>query len=227
MPKRDSVDKIVTAYFAAVNSVPFRYKGTLYPVKTLTVSPALLRGYTCPAGCGGCCTVFSLDYLPTEKRPKNDAMHMRFVPIDIEERDGLASTLVDLFTDWQETRTEHHCQELIEENGRCGIHGIHPFSCDFELARFFHSSDSVRLGTQLYGRGWNMLRVDGQRGAQCTITPPTEETKQDILRKLARLVQWCEHFHIPHRVRPIIDWVHTNPTTALVLSANRRIGLFD
>lgn len=211
MPFRDSVDKVVTAYFAAVTAVPFTYKGREYPVPTLVVSPLLLRGFTCPAGCGGCCPTFSLDYLPSEKRPDN--VQERFVLFN-----GRA---VRILSDTQEGRTEHHCGNLNMSTGRCGVHGKHPFSCDFELIRFLHShspSASARMLTKLFGRGHAMLRVDGERGALCGITEPTPESRDDAIRKLERLLQWANHFHLPTRIPYILAWARdpvasSNPLT--------------
>ncbi len=71
MPFTDSIDKIVTTYFRCVTKTKFHYKGIDYEPAPLTVSPLLLRGFTCPVGCGGCYPRFSLDYLPSEKRPTN------------------------------------------------------------------------------------------------------------------------------------------------------------
>lgn len=217
--KNDSVDKIVLSYFIGIAAEPFTYKGTLHPVHDLTVSPLLMRGYTCPANCGGCCSKsFSLDYLPSETHPYPS------LPLRTIELNGKK---VEVFSDTQANR-EGACKHLNPVDGRCGIHGLHPFSCDFELIRFFHTSEtnSVRIATQLYGRGWNMMRVDGERGALCEIVPPTDETVADIIRKLTRLAQWAEHFGLAHRVDPIIQWARTKPTQPLVLKANPRPGLF-
>jgi hypothetical protein len=77
VPLRDSVDKIMTAYVAAVCAEPFTYKRKHYPVKKLVVSPLILRGFTCPPMCGGCCPTFSLDYLPDERTPPGYALTAR------------------------------------------------------------------------------------------------------------------------------------------------------
>lgn len=211
MPFRDSIDKVVTSYFAAVNAAPFLYKGVRYPVKTLRVSPLLLRGFTCPAGCGGCCPTFSLDYLPAEQHPYT--LNPRYVTLNNRK--------ILVYSDKQDRRHEHHCANLKHEDGRCAIHGKQPFSCDFELIRFMHSQDHQRAGaaTRLFGRGWQMLRVDEKRGALCTITPPTAESRADAVRKLRRLSQWCDHFKLAHRVDFIIRWAESGAEHPLVLPA--------
>lgn len=196
----DSVDKIFTAYFAAVCDESFEYKSHTYEPRLLRVSPGLFQGFTCPAGCGGCCPRFSLDYLPSETRPETPFMKPREIHVNNKS-----------FTIWSDVQTEHKnvkCRNLNMENGRCGIHGMQPFSCDFELIRFMHPATDVpaQMTTRLFSRGWNMGRVDGKRGALCTITPITEDSKKDVIRKLNRLKGWIEYFEIKHKVDKIITW---------------------
>lgn len=218
MPMRDSIDKVVTSYFAAVNARPFTYKGREYPVRTLVVSPLLLRGFECPPSCGGCCPTFSLDYLPDEEHPYD--LEERYVEVNGRH--------VRIMSDTQRDREEHHCANLRMSDGRCSIHGKQPFSCDFELIRFLHSHNagSVRMLTKLFGRGHAMLRVDGERGALCSITPTSIEARDDAVSKLRRLAQWCDHFHVKHRVQYIIEWAMQLPEEPLVLEADKRSGLF-
>ena len=119
----------------------------------------------------------------------------------------------------QTDHSDHHCRNLSMDNGRCGIHGLHPFSCDFELIRFLHFADLSKPNTitqKLYGRGHAMLRVTGDRGALCKMLPPNDERKAEVVRKLGRLKQWCEHFGLKHRVDHIIAWAE-NPTAEDIL----------
>lgn len=223
----DSIDKIVTSYFSAVTRVPFVYKGTKHVPKDLVVSTAIFRGFTCPPMCGGCCSRFSLDYLPTEAVPYDIAgteqdphgssmLAERFVEFDGRQ--------VRIISDLQSDHARHHCRNLDMSSGRCGIHGRHPFSCDFELIRAFHAQDNVRLSQQLYGRGHMMLRVDGLRGARCEMLPVSQQTKDDVIRKLMRLKQWCNYFGLKHRVDTILAWAqdvgHTPSTRDLHLGVS-------
>lgn len=199
----DSVDKIVDRYLALVTKTPLRYKGKTYEPQTLVVSPSIFRGYTCPSGCGGCCGKFSLDYLPTDPRPADERIKPRQVPIN--------DTTVTIFTDPQGDNPGRFCRHLIPENGRCGIHGEHPFSCDFELIRAAVSQvphKPNRLNTRLYGRGWAMLRaVDNERGALCTMTEISEESVADTVRRMVRLQEWADHFAIDSWVPEILTWM--------------------
>ena len=103
--KADSVDKIVMQYFGAVTAQTFEYKGETYGVPRLTVSPLLLRGYTCPAGCGGCCPRFSLDYLPQEDQPRGT--RPRTVKFNGYE--------VIIWSDTQEDHASDRCRNLRAE----------------------------------------------------------------------------------------------------------------
>jgi hypothetical protein len=199
LPFTDSLDKIIMTYFASLTKEEFEYRGIIFAPKNLTVSPLILRGYTCPERCGGCCPRFSLDYLPSEKRPPY-INATRMIPFN--------GKLVEVYSDMQLDREgEHFCRNLNMDDGRCGIHGKHPFSCDFELIRFFVADDSTRLSQQLFGRGWQFLRVDGERGAKCEMTPVDKSTTDDVIRKLTRLKEWCSYFGISNWTPEILRWI--------------------
>jgi hypothetical protein len=213
MAQRDSLDKVIGTYFACVTAKPFTYKGRVYTPKVLRVSPMIFRGFTCPAGCAGCCPRFSLDYLPDEETPPNyDRSRLVAREIKIDDRKVL------VYSDMQHDHDDYHCRNVIRDEGelrgRCGVHGHQPFSCDFELIRFleFAADDKPNHLTQkLFGRGWAMRRFDGKRGALCTMTPADAETTRDVVRRLRRLRQWCEHFGIDHKVDSIIEWAEWGP----------------
>lgn len=200
MPHRDSIDKIAT-YFARVTREPFTYKGKTYEPRRLTVSPMLFRGYTCPSHCGACCTKFSLDYLLDEDAP------MEVVLRQVVFNDKPFVIVSDL----QEDNEGHHCRRLDQTNGRCLIYEHRPFSCDFELMRFLEFDDHGMLTQKLYGRGWNMLRIDNERGAQCEMTKVTKETTKEVVRKLYRLKHWLDYFEIKSCIVPLIKWAETGP----------------
>jgi Fe-S-cluster containining protein len=204
MTMRDSLDNIIGVYFACVASEPFTYKGKTYEPKPLRVSPLILRGYTCPPMCAGCCPRFSLDYLPQDMEPwpKRLKLQPRFIKINDFE--------MPIYSDLQLENKDWHCKNVNKSDGRCMVHGRHPFSCDFELIRFleFHDPDHPNALTQkLFGRGWALLRVDGERGARCDMLPVTDYTKSEVVRKLRRLQMWCDYFAVKNKVDAIVDWV--------------------
>lgn len=208
----DSVDKIVQRYFAAVTRETFTYKKKTYEPQVLKVFPMLLRGYTCPPGCGGCCLKFTLDYLPSEAKPPGAAKRS----IEFGER------LVEIWTDGQESNTDRSCQHLERETGRCGIYEVRPFTCDFELIRTLQSVDDAelrqsKLTQKLFGRGWSYERVDGGKGALCEMTPPTPETIKDVVRKLRRLKKWSDHFGLDTWIPDILSLIEHGSLTQRII----------
>ncbi len=198
----DSCDKVITRYLATLAREPFTYKGKTYQPKPLRVSPLLLRGYTCPPMCGGCCFKFSLDYLPTEQRPP----HCKKRLVEINGRS------VEIWSDWQERNADTRCIHLNPDNGRCGIYPVRPMTCDFELIRTLQSETggSNVLTQKLFGRGWSYARVDGGKGALCEMTKVTPETVRDVKRKLKRLEEWADHFGIKTWIPNILFLIDTN-----------------
>lgn len=220
MPKRDSVDKVVTSYFACLTREPFTYKGVDYTPKPLHVSPLLLRGFTCPPGCGGCCPRFSLDYIPSEERPTNTVKRI----VEFNGHD------LPLYSDLQEDHDDHHCRNLNKENGRCGIYLVRPFSCDFELIRCLHFADDSHPNTitqKLFGRGHAMLRIDDKRGALCTMTPVDPKTIADVIRKLRRFEQWSAHFRLKTWAPEIIKIVEAGRLHTAIILGRKSTGFFQ
>jgi len=180
----DSIDKIFTSYVQGVCRSPVLYKGRTLTPKPPRISSGLFRGFDCPENCAGCCPRFSLDYLPFENRP--DSSH-------IQEREILVNDkLFTIFSDLQDDHTDHFCRYVDKSTGRCKIHGLQPFSCDFELIRFciFKNKDRPNvLNQRKFGRGWSFLRPDGKRGALCKLHPATSTSISGVVRKLTRLFQ--------------------------------------
>ncbi len=200
MPLVDSIDKIITNYVSAAASEPFTYRSRSFTPARLLVSPLLLRSFECQPACGGCCPRFSLDYLPDEPMPAGAAP--RCVEVN-----SVAKTV---HSDLQDDHSDRFCRHLNKETGRCRIHALRPFSCDFELIRFTHRRDGVVLNQKMYGRGWAMTRVDGGKGATCRLGPPGSGARREVIRKLQRLGRWCEYFGVSSRVPVIIDWIETS-----------------
>jgi Fe-S-cluster containining protein len=231
---KDSLDKIVESYFAAITKTPFTYKGKEYVPHDLRVSPGLFRGYTCPANCGACCHRFSLDYIPSEPLPDGklefwkgdsvEAWQLQTFPHREVEFNGKTFLLR---SNTQENSDDRHCNFVNKKGdgpqiydkemylGCCQIHGEHPFTCDFELIRFSHAVEDLTrpnyVNQRLYGRGWAMTRVDGQKKAMCEMITGDESWKQDTMRRLTRLMEWANYFELDHCMLEIIGWVATGP----------------
>jgi hypothetical protein len=202
MPFADSLDKVIGVYIASVCRESFEYAGRTYNPRPLRVSSLIFRGYTCPARCGGCCPRFSLDYLPAESRPASAVPREAIV--------NRQSYLI--FSDMQQDHRNHFCRYLDLRNGRCQTYTTRPFACDFELIRFIVPANKpIQLTQKLFGRGWAMRRVDGNRGARCDMTRPTNESVAEVTRKLARLSEWANYFCISTCLEPIIEWTKRGP----------------
>lgn len=205
----DSIDKIVESYFSAVTAEPFSFKGVTYNPPRLKIPTSILRGFTCPPGCGGCCPRFTLDYLPWEDHPY--PLQMRFVEFN-GRAVGIWSDLQQK-SKWAKTPLEKRafrCNNLRWEDGRCGIHGQQPFSCDFEVIGVTKAPEGStwRMTTRLFTRGWSMIRTGSdERGSLCELLPATPEWRNDVVRKLTRLQGWATHFGLKTRVPQILSWI--------------------
>jgi hypothetical protein len=189
----DSIDKILK-YFRGVASSEFEWEGTMYSPIPLIVDPALLRPISCNM-CGACCLVFSLDYLPSEFLPPSE------YTINWRKRNDRDIVTLEV------PPINNKCGFLVD--GKCSIHGKHPFSCDFELIRFIECGDHMKITQAFYGRGWNMTRSDGRKGALCKKGFRSRESIDDVVRKLMRLELWCDYFGIPNKCAAIIQHITT------------------
>lgn len=196
--QNDSIEKIVERYFGTVTREPFTFNGKMFHPKTLKVSPLLLRDYTCPPGCGGCCFKFTLDYLPSEERPEDTEERMIY----------FNGKQILIYTDAQETNEGKRCRYLEPVTGRCGTYDRRPFTCDFELIRTLQNDDDDRANTltqKLFGRGWSYARTDGGKGAKCEMLGISEKSIAEVVRKLGRLKNWTDHFGIDTWIPDLVE----------------------
>lgn len=200
MAYNDSLDKVVMTYFKAFAKAPFMYKGKEVGPMTTFLSPTLARKLLCLANCAGCCSVrFSLDWLPFEDNYGDNHMVERLV---------MGKPVLSVFQEPATDPTDRHCKNVIKENGFCGVHGKHPFSCDFETVRIKHWKELNKavVGVGPYGRGWQLMKVDGTRGALCEHV--SDEGVEESLRKLARLKGWMDYFGIENKVNSALDYLN-------------------
>ena len=209
MPRyTDSIDKIVCSYFAAMTKEHFKYKKGIFVPTPLLVSPTILRTISCCLGCGACCSRFSLDYIPSEKRTK----------IEVKRKVLFNDKEISIFSDLQEENTTPHCKYLAR-HGFCDIHKCNPFSCDFEMLRVMIGKDTNRLQKSIYPRGWNMTQVNGTKGVECTVQSSIDGSKETI-RKLKRLETWMLYFGIHKTYIPEIITCVERRTLPVVLFPN-------
>src|SRR5262249_19671389 len=153
---QDNTEKIISIYMAAVCRKPFVYEGKIFTPLPLKVSPLIFRDFGCPSQCGACCKAYSLDYLPSETVHPAATLTNRPVVVNGFPYQVRSDRQLD-------RKDQYYCRHLNLQDGRCGLHGKHPFSCDFELLRFVeHKVDGYwELTHTRYGRFWNMKRIDG------------------------------------------------------------------
>jgi len=217
MNNNDSIDRLVLVYLASVASSGFKYGDQEVEPRPLFVAPQLFRGFTCPANCGACCFRVTLDYLPNGTR-SNAAASARTVLISGEE--------VQLLSDKQGDLEQKMCRNL-RPDGRCSIHGNHPFLCDMEFVRILRLSRYSVLTQRLFGRGWALTRVDGiTKGAACELVPADAYTVSEVVRKLTELQQWAEHFKISTHVPAILEWIRTRNDNQGMWFGGGNVGFF-
>ena len=203
----DTVDTIVRTCFAAVSLHSFEHKGIRYVPTPLAVLPELGRGFMCPEGCGGCCRVATLDYLPREQRPSSATI--RRVKFD--------GRTVFIYSDQQADYVpkDRRCKHIQRSTGRCEIYRTRPFSCDFQPIWFVRFPRGKSLRTGKYPSGDKMKRTDGGIGAKCgeigMLSPKTQLEADryfgEAVRKLRRLHEWTDHFGLKEtRIPDIIHW---------------------
>lgn len=193
---RDSVDKI-KAYLEAAGS------------KEVILSRLFFRDYTCPANCGACCPRFSLDYFEGERWELFKATYPDKVKFFKQrEVDGVV-----IYTDAQDDHKDHYCRNLDKSTGRCTIHKSNPFSCEFELMKFIHrkSADKSLLINKLFGRGWAMKKINGERGTKCEMLGFDYDKLLRDLALLKELNDYANRFGITTTKLPqIIKFIDDN-----------------
>lgn len=218
-----TIYKIASCYFKAFALENFTIDGEVIEVPSeVVISPLLWRGYTCPAMCGGCCFKFSLLWMPSEAQPHSTIGH--FATPTYYTFNGKKK---EFYEDDQNDNDQKMCKHLKKEDGRCGIHGKHPFACDFELIKILHKkNDKTWIGQRLFGRGWSYKAVDGIKGAKCTITPVDNESINDVLRKLNRLKQWMDYCGIENTLAQVIAHGQSSDrNTALIIKKKKKLKL--
>jgi len=204
MSESDSIPRLIKQFFSSITESSFVYEGKMYNPTTLIVSPGLLRSYTCPENCGACCRSFSMDFLPNEPKPQGIEL--------VEKTVNFNNKKYPLFAIKRFNKNSVRCEQLDQSTGRCTVHDYHSFFCDFELIRFTvpkknNLNKPSYLNNRLRGRYWNMIKVDGTKGALCKMLPPTEESIKDVTRRILRLQDWCDYFELKSKIPRILKWI--------------------
>jgi len=164
------------------------------------LSEGFSRGFICSKMCSGCCPIFSLDYVPSE-------ITMFVNMTEFKQRSiFFNNNNIVVYSDMQKENKGHFCKHVIKETGLCRIHGKQPFSCDFEPLRFKHFKDHASLNLQKFSRGHRFIKIDGSIGALTEVTPKSEISFLDNLKKLRKLDIWAQYFGIKTKIPAIIKY---------------------
>lgn len=192
----DSLRKIFECYIIPLIKKPIFYRNKVYkPLDKIIVSSTIFREIICKKNCGACCLKYTMDFLPSEQKPKIKLTQRIF-----EDK--------EIFTFYSSDKNKIYCDLLDTKTGLCTIHSLKPFSCDFECIRFkyFKSKKVCMIGNYLYGRGWNMLKINNERGALCETTNLYNEyNKKEVLRKFKRLKEYINYFEVDTYINEIIE----------------------
>lgn len=172
----------------------------------VTLSRLFFRDFSCPAGCGGCCLKFSLDYFEGERWEE----FKRLYPEQVSRFKKRKVDGVTVWTDWQKDNDTRWCRNLNLKDGRCGIHKSNPFSCEFELIKLMDKTGKTTLIKKLFGRGWNLLRIDGERGAKCEMLPFNKEKIDRDIVLLEELSGYADKFQIKTKLKRIVEFLRRN-----------------
>lgn len=198
MQNPSSFDRIVS-YFHALAREPFTFNQKQFnPYPKLVVSDKVFRGYDCPQGCGACCMRCSLVW---DSNNKHATSTEEFTINDVTQT---------FYADNQK-QGDKYCKYLNRLDGRCGVYHERPLPCRFELFKFIHTKIAARAMVRLPGRAWTLTRIDGTKGAACTITPYDEALTKTHIRDLKIIQQWMTTFKIDNDCEKVIQWLETGP----------------
>jgi len=174
----------------------------------LILSKLFFRDYTCPANCGACCPKFSLDYFEGPRWDKFKEIY----PDKVENFEKRIVNGVTVYSDKQKDNDKHHCKHLNMEDGRCGIHESNPFTCEFELMRFVtrQSEGKSLLINKLFGRGWNLTRIDGGKGARCEMLDFNYDKLLKDIALLEELNNIAEKWSMDTQLPKVIKYLKDN-----------------
>lgn len=200
MMNPSSFDRIVS-YFHALARESFTFNGKEYaPYKKLALSDKIFRSYSCPGSCGACCMRCSLVW----DEPNEFAT---------STEEFVVNGITQIFYADLQKKGDKYCHYLNREDGRCGVYLKRPLPCRFELFKFVHcvTQSTARAMVRLPGRAWALTKIDGTKGAVCTITPYDEDLTKTHIRDLKIIKTWMDSFKIANDCDKVIEWMETGP----------------
>lgn len=171
--------------------------------KEVQLSPKFFRSYQCTEKCCACCPKFSLDYFAGERWDGFKAHY----PDKLKFFTGRAFSGVQVYSDFQRDNESYFCRFLDLTTGKCTIHNYNPFSCKFEIIKVNKFKDGGILIKKKFSRGWNMKRLDKEKGALCKILPFNYLEFLEDISLLCELNEIGNQFGIKTKLTPIINFL--------------------
>lgn len=171
--------------------------------KEVQLSPKFFRSYQCTKKCCACCPKFSLDYF---EGPRWEGFKARY-PDKLKFFQKRVLNGVQIYSDFQEDNKNYFCRFLDLTTGKCTIQDYKPFSCNFEIIKISKLKGGGILIKKKFSRGWNLKRLNGQKGAQCKILPFNYSEFLEDLNLLRELNVISTQFGIKTKLPSIINFL--------------------
>lgn len=167
------------------------------------LSPKFFRSYECVDRCCACCPKFSLDYFPGGRWEK---FKIRY-PGKLKLFEKRTLNGVQIYSNFQVDNKFYFCRFLNLTTGKCTIQDYKPFSCKFEIIKVSKLKDGAILIKKKFSRGWNLKRLDGQRGARCKILPFNYLEFLEDINLLCELNEIGNQFRVKTKLISIINFL--------------------
>lgn len=211
---------------AVVASASFEVDGVLYnpPPKGLVISESFWRRYGCYLHCGGCCSLFTLDYIPEEFEqfkqlyPQYQERAKEFT-LNVN---GAARKLIRIeqVASWQRNG-RNWCQFLSQEDAACIVHAANPFSCQTELIKFKSIKGKGYIQKAPYGRA-HLLKTIADEKILCDFAPlDIQQVVDNDFPVLHAMRRWAEYLGIETHLNKVIFAVED----ALLSNSYRRMDI--
>ena len=193
----------ITRTYDSTNKLEGLLKKSVGNENGFRLSAKFFRDYTCPPMCGGCCRVFTLDFYEGERWETFKKLYPEHVP-KFKERTYKG---VKVYTDAQRDNKTGWCRHRNDKNGRCMVHDQTPLSCEFELIKIVETKNRQFLTKKLFGRGWGMTRVDGNKGALCEMIPYDKTKIGRDIELLKEMIELAQRLKIETKLKSVVRFL--------------------
>jgi Fe-S-cluster containining protein len=160
--------------------------------KDILLSRMFLRKQNCLDKCGACCVPVSLDYYPGERWSKFQKQFPELVSLfDVLDVNNTPFPKKIISLNQQKISKNLKKCIFLNHDGRCEIHGVHPFLCDFEPIKVRIYKDKVLLTRMLLSRPHHLKKIDGTKGISCSWSEHKDLNRdKDLLREFSDIAEY-------------------------------------